>query len=475
LDPYLNLWDERFHALVAKNLLQHPLTPTLYNDPVISMNYDRWDRSIIWLHKQPLFLWQMALSYKLFGISEFTTRLPSVVLGCLLLLISYRTGKLLMNENVGFFTAFLFGTSYYLVELISSRIEVDHNDVSFLFYVSASIWAWLEYISSRSKIRIFLIGLFSAFAILCKWMVGLSVYSGWLIYAVLIFFNKERNRKPATRSLTDLLFALFTTIAIVLPWQLYILHHYPTEALLAYKAMAVHFTSVVEGHGARWWFYLENLKVSYGIIGTLLLPFALFITIRKMKSKPVAISFFVIPLFVYLFFTLAVTKMSSYTFMVSLPILISVGSLMDDLFGYIRRIAMPEFLRRLCLILILSVFGFINLRYFTIREKQSLSGPYMHCSSVYRYNKKVFESLKTSVPSNAVVFNLKGRTYIDCMFYSGLPAYNFIPTIDQYRELKRKNKIPVIFNHFGQKLPTYLQEDRSIIIRSELIRSCDEE
>ena len=56
LDPFLNLWDERFHALVAKNLMNHPLMPTLYDDPVVSMAYDRWDRATIWLHKQPLFL-----------------------------------------------------------------------------------------------------------------------------------------------------------------------------------------------------------------------------------------------------------------------------------------------------------------------------------------------------------------------------------------------------------------------------------
>jgi len=27
-DFYLHTWDERYHALVAKNMIQHPLTPT---------------------------------------------------------------------------------------------------------------------------------------------------------------------------------------------------------------------------------------------------------------------------------------------------------------------------------------------------------------------------------------------------------------------------------------------------------------
>ena len=54
LDPFLNIYDERFHALVAKNLMHHPLKPTLYDDPVVNMPYDRWDRYHIWLHKQLL-------------------------------------------------------------------------------------------------------------------------------------------------------------------------------------------------------------------------------------------------------------------------------------------------------------------------------------------------------------------------------------------------------------------------------------
>src|ERR1041385_4766087 len=58
LDPFLNPWDERFHALVAKNLMNHPLMPTLYDDTILNMDYyDNWAHYHIWLHKPPLFLW----------------------------------------------------------------------------------------------------------------------------------------------------------------------------------------------------------------------------------------------------------------------------------------------------------------------------------------------------------------------------------------------------------------------------------
>jgi 4-amino-4-deoxy-L-arabinose transferase-like glycosyltransferase len=179
LDPYINIWDERFHALVAKNLMKHPLLPTLYDDPIVNMAYDRWDRYHIWLHKQPLFLWQIALCFKLFGVSEFSLRIPNIISGVILIYAGYRTGKLLVNNRVGYLTGIFIISTYYIFELIAGRQAVDHNDLSFLFYISISIWSFIEYYYSGKKHWIFLIGLFSGMAILCKWLVGLLVYFGW--------------------------------------------------------------------------------------------------------------------------------------------------------------------------------------------------------------------------------------------------------------------------------------------------------
>src|SRR5688572_2720311 len=60
---FLFPWDERFHALVAKNMLEHPFKPMLIKDPVMPFNYDNWLMNHVWLHKQPLTMWLIALSY----------------------------------------------------------------------------------------------------------------------------------------------------------------------------------------------------------------------------------------------------------------------------------------------------------------------------------------------------------------------------------------------------------------------------
>jgi 4-amino-4-deoxy-L-arabinose transferase-like glycosyltransferase len=228
LDPFLNLWDERFHALVAKNLMHHPLMPTLYDNPIVSMDYDRWDRYFIWLHKQPLFLWQIALSFKLFGVSEFTLRLPNIILGTILVFISYRSGKLLVNQRVGYISGVLIISSLFLLELIAGRQALEHNDLSFLVYISLSIWSFVEYCFSGKRYWIPLIGLFSGMAILCKWLVGLLIYFGWAILRL-----QQKKFKISLNK--DILTALAITLLIAIPWQILTFVWYPAEAHRAFN------------------------------------------------------------------------------------------------------------------------------------------------------------------------------------------------------------------------------------------------
>ena len=47
----LHEWDERFHALVAKNLIADPLKPTLYRSPAVAYDYRDWTSNHVWLHQ----------------------------------------------------------------------------------------------------------------------------------------------------------------------------------------------------------------------------------------------------------------------------------------------------------------------------------------------------------------------------------------------------------------------------------------
>ncbi|HLF65156.1 MAG TPA: hypothetical protein VI603_15435, partial [Saprospiraceae bacterium] len=49
LDPYLQDWDERFHALVAKNMIEHPFKPMLRINPIMPYDYTAWCCNHIWV------------------------------------------------------------------------------------------------------------------------------------------------------------------------------------------------------------------------------------------------------------------------------------------------------------------------------------------------------------------------------------------------------------------------------------------
>lgn len=113
----ITLYDELFHALVAKNLLtrchsfaglpRHFFKFTLYDQPFLAYNFKHWGQNHVWLHKPPLAMWQIAISYYILGVNNFALRLPSVILstgGCFL---TYLIGTELYNKRIGLIAAFL--------------------------------------------------------------------------------------------------------------------------------------------------------------------------------------------------------------------------------------------------------------------------------------------------------------------------------------------------------------------------------
>merc|ERR1711964_451238 len=50
----IHYWDEGFHAMVARNLTQHPFLFTLYDQPWLPFDYKSWGNNYVWLHKPPL-------------------------------------------------------------------------------------------------------------------------------------------------------------------------------------------------------------------------------------------------------------------------------------------------------------------------------------------------------------------------------------------------------------------------------------
>lgn len=470
LDPFLILWDEQYHALVAKNMVLNPFKPMLYIDPVLPYDYVDWTSNHIWLHKQPLFLWQMALSIKLFGATELSVRIPSVLMHALTAFAIYRIGTIVINRRVGFYGALIFGVAYYQLELVAGRFTTDHNDVAFLFYVIASIWAWFEYQRSQKGIYLILIGIFSGGAILVKWLVGLIVYAIW-------FFSlgaASRRNWLSPNAYKPILKSLLITVAVFLPWQIFIHFKYPSEAAYEAELNTRHFFKVIEDHGGDFWFHFRVTSDIYGSgdLIPLLIIAGLVMLLTKTKNPAYRVALFVFPVIIYLFYSIAATKMNSFTILVAPIIYLGFGTLVDSLMNWLESITgkvkilnAPRVINVLRFCLVIG-FSFMCLNLSKIEKNHTMKKPLDNFGREKELAQKDFiNSAKALLTdANYVVFNtdIRFNGNVSLMFYTGLPAYGQIPSQEEIQIVKQKNyKVAIRDNG---DLPDYIQNDSSIVI-----------
>ena len=486
LDPYLNLWDERIHALVAKNSMDNLLKPEFFQHPYVTeCNYLNWTSAHIWLHKQPLFIWQMALSMKLFGVNEFAVRLPSVLMAAGSVLIGYRIGKLLINEKVAYYTAISITFSWFLLNLVSGYEGIEHNDVCFFFYVSASLWSFIEYIQSNRKWKwVIWIGFFAGCAVLTKWLTGLLVFFTWGVYILATYGFKIKQWKW-----THILTAVVICSIIFIPWQIYIITHYYDAALFEYQYNSKHLFEQIEGQNTHFFFHFEKIPYLYLghkqltpegttslrtlviILNAVILIFGLSRLVFFIKKRNIRITILSTLLFIYLFFSFATTKMPAYTLIIGMIWFISLGMFIDFIMQYISLWLRKKSIKMMIQTFFLLLFSFYMLNFTRIRNQHT-------DDTIWRQdmitNKATFLRIKEQLPPNAIVFNLRGSgiyghngQYIEASFYIDRDVYPLPPKEETIQTLKSKGFIPVYISK--HPLPDYILNDPDAIFIDEEI------
>lgn len=377
IDPYLNEWDEQYHALVARNLSENPFKPVLIKHSPLELDFTRWTYNHIWLHKQPLFLWQMALSIKIFGANLWAVRFPSILLHALTALMTYSIARRYMSAGFAMMACILFGCSGYYNDFISGAIGMDHNDVAFVFYVTLSFWAWFNYRESSDKSTrwLILIGISTGFAILCKWLVGLVVFSGWGIVLI------ATNWKDAKEWL-NLLKSLAITLITVAPWQIYCYLRFPKEYIYELSYNSKHFTNALENHSGDSWFYWELLDQSYGsgeAIRWILLAGILLFLFRSFKKSNQHLFAFSVFMITYIFFTLAATKLQGYVTIVASLGFIFLIYPFHKITEYIRRKKSFTFYPYLTVLLMLLVL-FLHFNPKEVIDRHKFRSPELRAS-----------------------------------------------------------------------------------------------
>lgn len=460
LDPFLHDWDERFHALVARNVMAHPLLPLLRPHAPLPYDYKAWKGNHVWLHKQPLFLWQMALAMKAFGVNVVALRLPSALLGSVLLYPVYRLGRLLYDDfTTGYLAAVLAAFAFFALEQTSGLIGMDHDDVAFTVYVGASIWAYCEYRASARPGRwLVAVGVLAGAAVLCKWLTGLVVYAAWGLDIL-----SDPARRRVWRQYGQA--ALSAAVALVVwgPWQLFTAYRYPLESAHERAYNARHFSEALEGQVQLWDYHFTLLPVHYGVLAWLLAAGSLWLLVPADRRRPV-LPLVTTVVIIYLFFTVAATKMHSYVYVVS-PLLFvlmarPLAVAVDSLRARFRGRPWLDFgvLPVLLLALILA-----DARPWGIYAVHFEEGSYaLHYSELHRAarsaNAKLYAQLDRDMPSDYLIINAFNEDEIQVMFHSGHEVYSWPPSEAQVHALVRQGwRLAAFDSHHTQKMPGYVQ------------------
>src|SRR3989338_1028677 len=192
-------WDEGWYGSISREIVR--------SNNWLFLN---WNGMPYYDHP-PLGFWLMAISYKLFGISELTTRLPSALAGVLTIFFIYKLGELISkNKIVGFTSGLILGTSvWYLI-----RVRSGNLDSLFVFF---------------------------------------TILTLYLAYKT----NKNIKFLPITLASFGLLLLTKTLVGVVLilPITLLCIHHFKQPKNLAYLAVGILLMSVMV-----WPWYYANDK-----------------------------------------------------------------------------------------------------------------------------------------------------------------------------------------------------------------------
>ncbi len=323
----LEPWDERFHALVAKNALVRPLPPMLIAEPLRDVEPGDWRHAHVWLHKPPLTTWLMAAAMKLAGVNEIALRLPSLLLSSLGVLITFALARRFVSERAAVAAAGFQAWSGRGIQLAAGLRATDHVDTAMTFAIALGALAAVrasEALVERRRtawLEVAGVGAATAAALLVKDAPALIV-PAFFFFCLLAKSDASWRQRLAAPALAGAV-----ALLLVAPWQVYTATHFPELAAMMRARGAQYFTTVVDERTGPWYFHFANLARHFGVLTPI--PVALF-GARALVGDRAKLPLFAWFALVYGVFTLSATKMEAYVFIASPVVFIALGWFVCD-------------------------------------------------------------------------------------------------------------------------------------------------
>lgn len=319
-----SLWeaDEAIYGRVAKEILKFGDWATL------RFNHREW------FDKPPLYMWLTASFYYFFGWSEFTIRIWSALFGVGQVIVVYFFGKTMFSKRAGFFSALMLATSLQFI--IQSRLAL--VDVPLSFFISLSLFFfYLGYINPGKKWYYLFSACCMALATLTKGPIGVL----FPVFIIGIYLVITKNLGQLKKMKLPWLVAIFLLVAS--PWYIIELMRHGRIFLDHFflLRMVGRYRTAFEGHTGPVYYYFLILLLGF-FPWSSFLPYSFVNLLRKIREwkerereKVLLIAIWFIVIFV--FFTMAKSKLPGYILPLYPACALSVGWLWDECIKLTKR------------------------------------------------------------------------------------------------------------------------------------------
>jgi len=273
-------------------------------------------KEAIYLEKPPLAYWATALSFKIFGENEFSSRLFAGLCAWACILLVYSIGTVLQDCRTGLYGAAVLTIS--LFHFVIGRINI--LDMPLALFLSLATWSgYRRFSGTQKKEWLYLFYLFSALAFLTKGLIGI-VFPGAIIVIWLIFVRRWRE---VYKLLSPLGIGIF--LAVSLPWVLLVQKANPD--FFRFFFIQEHFqryTTTIHHRNEPFYYYIPII-----ILGTFPWSAFLFKALKgkgwgwikeRLFRKEETIFLLVWIGFITLFFSISSSKLIPYNASIFLPL-----------------------------------------------------------------------------------------------------------------------------------------------------------
>jgi 4-amino-4-deoxy-L-arabinose transferase-like glycosyltransferase len=306
------LWDvdEGMHASTSKDIV---LSGDWVTTRVNGENF--YDKTV-------LFNWFAALSFLVFGFTEFAARMPAALLGLGTVLVTYLIGRRLFGSRAGVVLA----TSPEYIVLSRSVI----HDISLAFFITLALFFFYAAFSSQPHRRINLFLFYGAlgFAVLAKGPIGLLL-PGLIIGLFLLVKGRLAFLKEMSLGWGALIF-----LAVAAPW--YVLISIRNEDYVSYfflKQNFGNFLSKVQAHHPEHFYYYVPALLGGMLPWSFFVPLAVVWPLRQGLTKLDDGVLFLLLWFsaIFLFFSVANSKLATYILPAFPAVALLVGRLWHEM------------------------------------------------------------------------------------------------------------------------------------------------